>query len=38
MTALGMLINHAGFWITEKRNADNFMDTGAPEPTDTIEG
>jgi hypothetical protein len=29
MTALGMLVNHAGFWITEKRN--DIMDIGSPE-------
>jgi hypothetical protein len=35
MTALGMLVNHAGFWITEKRN--DYMDIGSPEQSDTDE-
>lgn len=36
MTALGMLVNHAGFWITEKR--DDYMDTGSLEQSNTDEG
>ena len=35
MTALGMLVNHAGFWITEKRN--DYMDTGSSEQPDANE-
>lgn len=35
MTALGMLINHAGFWITEKH--DGHMDTRSPEQSVTNE-
>ena len=35
MTALGMLVNHAGFWITEKY--DGHMDTGSPEQSDANE-
>jgi len=36
MTALGMLVNTAGFWITEKRN--DYMDIGSLEQSDTDEG
>jgi hypothetical protein len=36
MTALGMLVNHAGFWITEKRN--DYMDTRSSEQPDADEG
>ena len=36
MTALGMLVNHAGFWITEKRN--DYMDIGSPEQSRADEG
>jgi hypothetical protein len=35
MTALGMLVNHAGFWITEKY--DGHMDSRSPEQSDTDE-
>jgi hypothetical protein len=35
MTALGMLVNHAGFWITEKY--DGHMDTRSPEQSNTDE-
>jgi hypothetical protein len=35
MTALGMLVNHAGFWITEKY--DGHMDTRSPEQSVTNE-
>jgi hypothetical protein len=37
MTALGMLVNDAGFWITEKRNEYN-MDIGSPEQSSADEG
>jgi hypothetical protein len=36
MTALGMLVNHAGFWITEKRN--DYMDIRSSEQSRTDEG
>lgn len=36
MTALGMLVNHAGFWITEKRN--DFMDIRSSGQSRTDEG
>jgi hypothetical protein len=36
MTALGMLVNHAGFWITEKY--DGHMDSGSPEQSESDEG
>ena len=35
MTAIGMLVNHAGFWITEKRN--DYMDIRSSEQSDTDE-
>jgi hypothetical protein len=35
MTALGMFVNHAGFWITEKY--DGHMDTRSPEQSVTNE-
>lgn len=35
MTALGMLVNHAGFWITEKRN--DYMDNRSSEQPDADE-
>jgi hypothetical protein len=35
MTALGMLVNHAGFWITEKY--DGHMDSRSPKQSDTDE-
>ncbi len=35
MTALGMLVNHAGFWITEKY--DGHMDSRSSEQSDTDE-
>ena len=36
MEKIGMLINDAGFWITEKRN--DFMDEGSSEQSDADEG
>lgn len=36
MTALGMLLNNAGFWITEKRN--DYMDIRSPKQSGTDEG
>jgi len=36
MTALGMLVNDAGFWITEKRN--DYMDIGSSEQSSTDKG
>jgi hypothetical protein len=36
MEEIGMLINDAGFWITEKRN--DFMDEGSSEQSDADEG
>jgi hypothetical protein len=35
MTALGMLVNHAGFWITEKY--DGHMDSRSPKQSDADE-
>ena len=35
MTALGMLVNHAGFWITEKRN--DYMDIRSSEQSGADE-
>ena len=35
MTALGMLVNHAGFWITEKY--DGHMDNGSLEQSEPNE-
>lgn len=38
MTALGMLVNDAGFWITEKYDGNRFVDAGEteqPEPDDS---
>ena len=35
MTALGMLINNAGFWITEQRN--DYMDIGSSEQSSANE-
>jgi hypothetical protein len=36
MTALGMLVNDAGFWITEKRN--DYMDIGSSEQSSADKG
>jgi hypothetical protein len=35
MEKIGMLLNDAGFWITEKRN--DFMDNGTPEQSEADE-
>jgi hypothetical protein len=35
MAALGMLVNHAGFWITEKY--DGHMDNGSLEQSEPNE-
>jgi len=38
LTALGMLVNHAGFWITEKYDRDMVFDEeGQEDDTEKVE-
>jgi hypothetical protein len=38
LTALGMLVNHAGFWITEKYDGDMVFDKeGQEDDTEKVE-
>jgi hypothetical protein len=38
MLGRGMSLNHANFWITEKRDASKFMELRALEQSDTDSG